>query len=576
MRKKSKLNLLSVLLLAAIMLVTACSKSNNGAESSQSASPSPSPSSTASGAASASGDPSPSATSAERKPFTFTMNTDNPNMNWTSDVAKEITKRTGATIKWDIITGDFRTKMNVWLAAGDYPEVINIHDNTLQSYIQAKAVLDLTDLIKEHAPNIMKAYNNDLSLLQDQNDGKIYGLLQPPTQKATNLLEKGWLAIQTAVLKEAGYPPIKSLEDVHKIVADYMKKHPETGGGKTIGFSNFGEANQLFNNFDSAARLYAGFANTSTVVVDDQLNARVRFFEPGYTDFFKFLNQINKEGLFDPESLVQTQEQFTTKCNQGRVLVIFGGGSDCNASLENNNMADHAYVWFDVVAPGAVKKVVKPTTEANRGGEMWLSITKNAKDPVRIIEFYDDMFKLENQILVGWGFEGKYYTVENGKRVVTDWLVDQYKTHPDTFWEDVGLGYARQMSANYGSGFTLSDGDFAMWQYSESWISKTTSPVVVDTLSKYGAKTQSDLLVKGEEKNYGRTAGKGTDEMKKFTTEAIAEWGKTLPKFILEKDPSKLDGIWQGLEKSLKEKGLDAYNQAATKIYQDAAKEMNK
>lgn len=576
MRKKSKLNLLSVLLLAAIMLVTACSKSNNGAESSQSASPSPSPSSIASGAASASGDPSPSAASAERKPFTFTMNTDNPNMNWTSDVAKEITKRTGATIKWDIITGDFRTKMNVWLAAGDYPEVINIHDNTLQSYIQAKAVLDLTDLIKEHAPNIMKAYNNDLSLLQDRNDGKIYGLLQPPTQKAINLLEKGWLAIQTDVLKEAGYPPIKTLEDVHKIVADYMKKHPEIGGGKTIGFSNFGEANQLFNNFDSAARLYAGFANTSNVVVDDQLNARLRFFEPGYTDFFKFLNQMNKEGLFDPESLVQTQEQFTTKCNQGRVLVIFGGGSDCNASLENNNLADHAYVWFDIVAPGATKTVVKPLTYANRGGEMWLSITKNAKDPVRIIEFYDDMFKLENQLLVGWGFEGKYYTVENGKRVVTDWLVDQYKTHPDTFWEDVGLGYARQMSANYGSGFTLSDGDFAMWQYSESWITKTTSPVVVDTLSKYGAKTQADLLVKGVEKDYGITAGKGTDEMKKFTTEAIAEWGKTLPKFVLEKDPSKLDGIWQGLEKTLKEKGLDSYNQAATKIYQEADQEKKK
>ncbi|MFD2334321.1 hypothetical protein ACFSR7_34190 [Cohnella sp. GCM10020058] len=571
MWKKSKLKWLSVVLMTASMLVTACSKNNT--ESSPSPSPSPSVSGAAS--ASASADPSPSAP-AEKKPFTFTMNTDNPNMNWTSDVAKEITKRTGATIKWDIITGDFRTKMNVWLAAGDYPEVINIHDNTLQSYIQAKAVIDLTDLIKEHAPNIMKAYNNDLSLLQDRNDGKIYGLLQPPTQKVNDLTQKGWLAIQSAVLKDAGYPQIKTLDDVHAIVTNYIKKNPEIGGGKTIGFSNFGEANQLFNNFDSAARQYAGFANTSTVYVDEQLNARERFFEPGYTDFFKFLNQINKEGLFDPESLVQTQDQFTTKCNQGRVLVIFGGNMDCNASLESNNMADHAYVWFDVVAPGRTKTIATPRKEANRGGEMWLSITKNAKDPVRIIEFYDDMFKLENQLLVGWGFEGKYYTVENGKRVVTDWLVDQYKTHPDTFWEDVGLGYARQMSANYGAGFTLSDGDFAMWQSSESWISKTTSPVVVETLAKYGAKTQADLLVKGVEIDYGRTAGKGTDEMKKFNTEALAEWGKTLPKFILEKDPSKLDGIWQGLEKTLKEKGLDAYNQAATKIFQDAANEIKK
>jgi len=572
MWKKSKLKLLSVVLLTASMLVTACSKNNNGSGSSQSASPSPTASGTAS--ASASADPSPSAP-AEKQPFTFTMNTDNPNMNWSSDVAKEITKRTGATIKWDIITGDFRTKMNVWLAAGDYPEVINIHDNTLQSYIQAKAVLDLTDLIKEHAPNIMKAYHNDLSLLQDSNDGKIYGLLQPPTDKVVDLTQKGWIAIQSAVLKDAGYPQIKTLDDVRKIVADYMKKNPEIGGGKTIGFSNFGEANQLFNNFDSAARQYAGFANTSGYYVDDQWNARYRFFEPGYTDFFKFLNQINKEGLFDPESLVQTQDQFTTKCNQGRVLVIFGGGMDCNASLESNNMADHSYVWFDIVAPGKTKTVATPEKEARRGGEMWLSITKNAKDPVRIIEFYDDMFKLENQILVGWGFEGKHYTIENGKRVVTDWLVDQYKTHPDTFWEDVGLGYARQMSTNYGAGFTLSDGDFAMWQFSESWIQKTTSPVVVETLAKYGAKTQADLLVKGVERKYPRTAGKGTDEMKKFNTEAIAEWGKTLPKFILEKDPSKLDGIWQGLEKTLKDKGLDKVNETATKIFQDAAKEQN-
>ncbi|MBW5446471.1 hypothetical protein GE107_10400 [Cohnella sp. CFH 77786] len=565
MWKKNNLKLLAALLVIGSLLVTACSKNNTSEGASQSPTPA------ASGTASAG-----PATPAAKTPFTFTMNTDNPIMNWSSDVAKEITKRTGATIKWDIITGDFRTKMNVWLAAGDYPEVVNIHDNTLQSYIQAKAVIDLTDLIKEHAPNIMKAYNNDLSLLQDKNDGKIYGLLQPPTKKVNDLTRKGWIALQSAVLKDAGYPEIKTLDDVRNVVANYMKKYPEIGGGKTIGFSNYGEANQLYNIFDTAARSYAGFALTSNVYVDDQFNARLRFFEPGYTDFFKFLNQINKEGLFDPESLVQTPEQFTTKCNQGRVLAIFGGGMDCNASLESNNMADRSYVWFDIVAPGRTKMTVKPLGEANRGGEMWLSITKNAKDPVRIIQFYDEMFKLENQILVGWGFEGKYYTVENGKRVVTDWLVDQYKTHPDNFWEEVGLGYARQMSTNYGAGFTLSDGDFAMWQFSESWISKTTSPVVVETLAKYGAKTQADLLVKGIERDYGRTAGKGTDEMKKFTTEAIAEWGKTLPKFILEKDPSKLDGIWQGLEKTLKDKGLDKFNQASTEIYQNAAKEIKK
>jgi putative aldouronate transport system substrate-binding protein len=560
MWKNKRINLITAVLLIGSLAVTACSKSNSGSETTTS--PSPSASTTASAAP----------TAPPKTPFTFTMNTDNPNINWTSEVAQEITKRTGATIKWDVITGDFRTKMNVWLAAGDYPEVVNIHDNTLQSYVTAKAVLDLTDLIKQHAPNIMKAYNNDLSQLQ-WSDGKIYGLLQPPTKKVVKLNDSGWIAIQAAVLKDAGYPQIKTLEDVETLVSNYMKKYPEIGGGKTIGFSNFGAANALYNVFDTAARAYAGFATNAQYFVDDQNNARLRFFEPGYTDVFKFFNKINQEGLFDPESLVQTQEQFTTKCNQGRVLVVIAG-TGCTSTLAKNGMEDRSYISFEIVAPGKTKMMVKPSLNASRGGDMWLSITKNAKDPVRIIQFYDDMFKLENQILVGWGIEGKYYKVENGKRVVTDWFIQQTKEHPDDYWEVLGIGYARPLSTNYASGFTLSDGDFANYSSSESWISKNMNKTQVDTLAKYNAKTMSDLLVKGTEKDYqfAPTIAKWTPEITKFNTEAIAEWGKALPKFILEKDASKLDGVWADLQKTLKDKGLDKQNADVTKIYQDYLK----
>lgn len=563
MGKRIRFHVVIALLLAVILLISACSNGNSGtgnANNEETTEPSTTAEST-----------TEPADGAAREPFTFTMNTDNPNINWTSEVALEVQKRTGATIKWDVITGDFREKMNIWLAAGDFPEVINIHDNTLLSYIDANAVLDLTDLIKEHGPNIMKAYNNDLSMLA-HTDGKVYGLLQPPTQEVRNLSQAGWIAIQAAVLKEAGYPEIKTLEDVKKVVTDYMAKYPEIDGGKTIGFSNYGAANQLYNIFDTAARSYAGFPTTAQYYVDDQKNARLRFFEPGYTDVFKFFNQLNQEGLFDPESLVQTQEQFTTKCNQGRVLVIFGGGGNCSGTLAQNGMEDRSYVSFDIVAPGKTKLTVKPSLNPSRGGDMWLSITKNAKDPVRIIQFYDDMFKLENQILVGWGIEGKYYTVENGKRTVTDWLVNEYKTKPSTFWEDLGMGYARMLSTNYASGFTLSDGDYAKWDNSESWISKNMTPSQVEAYGKYGAKTAADLLIKGEEKDYqfGPSVVKWTDDIKKFNTEAIAEWGKALPKFILEKDPAKLDGIWADLEKTLKDKGLDKQNQEVTALYQES------
>ncbi len=571
MTKRSRFKALTALTLSSILLATACSNGNSGE-----APATPEPAKPAEQSATPTPEPAKEEEPA-REPFTFTMNTDNPNINWTSEVAQEIQKRTGATIKWDIITGDFREKMNVWLAAGDYPEVINIHDNTLQLYIEAGAVHDLTDLINEHAPNILKAYNNDLSVLK-HSDGKIYGLLQPPTKEVRRLNDKGWIAIQAAALKEAGYPEIKTLEDVRKVAADYIAKYPEIDGGKTIGFSNYGAANQLFNTFDTAARSYAGFPTTGLYFVDDQNNARLRFFEPGYTDVFTFFNQINKEGLFDPESLVQTPEQFTTKCSQGRVIVIFGTaswGGDCNSTLEANGMEDRSYIYFDIVAPGKTKLMNEHSKFPSRGGDMWLSITKNAKDPVRLIQFYDDMFKLENQILVGWGIEGKYYTVENGKRTLTDWFINYAKENPNTFWEDLGVGYARPLSTNYASGFTLSDGDFAMWSHSESWIAKSTNATINETYEKYGAKTASDMLLPAQTKAYNFVGTKWTEAHKTFNTEAIAEWGKTLPKFILEKDESKLDGIWEEFHQTLKKRGLDQQNAELTQIYHEHLATLN-
>jgi putative aldouronate transport system substrate-binding protein len=559
-KKKYKTSMVTAMLTSAVVILSACG--GDGASTDTSASPTPVAS------------PGASATAPAKTEFTFTMNMDNPTITWDNEVANEIKKRTGATIKWDIITGDFRTKMNVWLAAGDYPEVINIHDNTLQSYIKANAVLDLEPLIKEHAPNIMKAYNNDLKNLR-HTDGKVYGLLQPPTQKVDDMNKAGFFAIQAAVLKEAGYPEIKTLDDIRNVVVDYMKKYPEIGGGKTIGFSNYGAANQLYNIFDTAARTYAGFAATANHVIDDQSNAKLRYFVPGYTDLFKYFNKLNAEGLFDPESLVQTPEQFTVKCNQGRVLVIFGGGGECTTTLAKNNMADRSYIKFDIVAPGKTKFEVTPRLDANRGGDMWLSITKNAKDPVRLIQFYDDMHKLENQILVGWGIEGKYYKVENGKRVVTDWFMNEYNNNT-AFYEALGMGYARPLSTNYARGFTLSDGDFARFDNSVSFLSRNMNAVQSETLAKYNAKTFSDLLVKSTVKDYQFTGLVATDEMKKFTTESIAEWGKALQKFIIEKDPSKLDGHWQDFEKKLKEKGLDKHDEEMNRLFKEKLAKLNK
>ncbi|WP_127584591.1 extracellular solute-binding protein [Paenibacillus koleovorans] len=547
--KKFKLKAVGALAMTGIFALTACS---SGGTSSSSSSPSPSGSSS----------PTASATPV-KTPITFTMNTTVPTMNWDNDIAKEITKRTGGTIKWDVLTGDERQKMNVWLAAGDYPDVVTMWDDTYKAYADAKALVDLTDLIPKHAPNIMKAFNNDLSSLK-QPDGKIWALRGPTTTKVENLADKGWVHIQAAVLKEFNYPQIKTLEDVHKLVSDYIKKYPEIGGGKTIGFSNYGATNQLYNIFDTAARLYAGMPATAHVYIPDNEKPVLRAFGPGYTDVFKFFNQMNVAGLFDQESLVQTPEQFTAKCAQGRVLVVFAGGG-CTTNLVNAKMEDRSYISFDIVAPGRTKVVPTPSAATLRGADQWLGITKNAKDPVRILQFYDEMYKLENQILVGWGIEGKYYTIENGKRVVTDYVVTEIQKGGDA-WDRLGFSYPRPLMQMMQSGAYLSDGDFAKYSFSVSWNQKTMNATVRDTLAKYNAKTFVDMMVKPVQKDLPFSTTYYNDDMKKFTTDAIAEWSKVVPKMILESE-SKMEANWAALEKTLKDKGMDKFNADAEAAY---------
>ncbi|MDF2657433.1 MAG: extracellular solute-binding protein [Paenibacillus sp.] len=534
--------------LTAILALTACSSG----DSNNSPAPSPSPDSQAPGASKA--------------PITFSMNTTVATMNWDNDIAREITKRTGGTIKWDVLTGDERQKMNVWLAAGDYPDVVSMWDDTYKAYADAKALVDLTELIPKHAPTIMKAFNNDLSSLK-QPDGKIWALRAPPTNKIENLADKGWLHIQASVLKEAGYPQLKTLDDVYKLISEHAKKYPEIGGGKTIGFSNFGATSQLYNVFDTSARMYAGMPALPHVFIGDDDKPVLRFFAPGYTDLFKFFNKMNVAGLFDREALVQTTDQFNAKCAQGRVLAVFGPSfaSGCTNDLVKLNMADKSYISFDIVAPGRTKLSNATSTSSLRGSDQWVGITKNAKDAVKILQFFDEMYKTENQILVGWGIEGKYFTVEGGKRVVSDYVVTELGKGGDA-WDRLGFSYPRPLLQMMQAGAYLSDGDFARYSSSVSWNQKTMNEPMREALKAYGAKTFTDLLVRPAVKNLPFTTSAYTDDIKRFNSEAIAEWNKAVPKMILEAE-SKMETNWASLEKALKDKGLDKYHADIDAIY---------
>jgi putative aldouronate transport system substrate-binding protein len=499
----------------------------------------------------------------KREPVTYYINNENPNINWDNPVAEELTRRTGVTIKFDI-TPNEKEKLTVWLASGDYPELLNIWPDDVSRFAQAGALVDLTDLIPQHAPNIMKAFNNDLSSLKDPNDGRIYSISEPPLKKGERADTMGYFHVQFEVLKEAGYPKIETLDDLYEVITAYAKKHPEIADPdgnmqKTIGFTTFGGENQLFNQLDGAAKFYAGFQNATpfAYMVDDQYNAKIRLFEPGYTDYFKYLNKLNADGLLDQEAIIQTKGQMDAKCATGRVLALPGAPwvvNACNTALIENGMPERQFAHFDLTMPGATILDMEgaPTTKR-------LAITKNVKDPIRALQFIDDLFKLENQILIGWGIEGDYYTVVDGKRVPTESFIERFKKERH---DPLGLSYP-PIFLTPRFGYLLEDGDYSNFEWTAEFVNAFYTEETHEVLAKYGAKTWADLTRKPD-KHIPVTWGTPPEEALSIQQNIVPEYNKAATKAIMESDASKIDAIWAEYHDYLKGIGLDKLEQLIT------------
>ncbi|MBP5792381.1 MAG: hypothetical protein J6W46_01900, partial [Spirochaetaceae bacterium] len=133
---------------------------------------------------------------------------------------KWIEEKFGVTFNWDILVGDKDQKIGLLIASGDLPDLVEVDSEKFQG---AGCLRDLKPLVEKYAPNLMKHYASAWKKMIDQDSEKdangnitkehIYSLpnfgVYDGTPSDTYYNQNGWW-IQKAVLKEAGYPVIKT------------------------------------------------------------------------------------------------------------------------------------------------------------------------------------------------------------------------------------------------------------------------------------------------------------------------------------------------------------------------------
>ncbi|GAK42669.1 sugar ABC transporter sugar-binding protein [Paenibacillus sp. TCA20] len=515
------------------------------------------------------------ATSDSTEPITLTFFGADASPNWNKmqdAVGQKIIEETGVTInaEYDISSGGGNDKIALMAASGDYPDLIFPKGN-LSKLVDAGAMIDMTDLIEEHAPNLKKLYEGQMDRLKYSNeDPAIYAIPTNAGVGQTYFDAGGGFNLQHKVVKELGYPEIKTLEDFENALREYYAKHPTTEDGQpTIPLTLSADGWRIMITVTNPAFAATGAPDDGEYYINPETyEAMLHYKRPEEKEYFRWLNKMYNEGLLDKDSFIQKDDQYKAKIASGRVLGLIDQGwayGDAENALKSAGKFDETYGHYPVSLDETYKRADFQDIGLDAYG---IGITVSNEEPVRTIKFLDWLASDEAQVLLNWGIEGEHYVVEDGIRKIPEDVQDRKSNDNANFTKETGISLYTAFSAHYGDGVKDPSGNYYTTNFPEE-IVKNYNEAEKETLAGYGVDTWKDLFPSEEDfpvkewgAAYNMPVPSGTDYEVTFQkTQDIIQ--KRIPEAIVS-TPDKFDQIYDTMLQELDKAGAVEMEQQYT------------
>ena len=496
--------------------------------------------------------------------------------NFDNPVAEAITEKTGVKLEISHPVGGDEQAIPLMIASGDYPDMI-FGKGDINKLIDASAVIPLDEMIEEKGGNIKKLYGDQLDRLRNSiDDPQIYHL---GTSGVENAYYKtsGTFSVQLDVLKELGYPNIRTLEDFEKAIVEYKEKYPEIDGKETIGLSLLGSDWRWLITVGNPAGFASGLQDDGQWAVDPETGKTTyKFLLPEFKEYFKWLNGMNDKGLLDPESFTQKGDTYIAKLSSGQVLSIADQDWDYQDAVKNLK-ADGKEWRLYAPLPVTLNEDIKSQGVKDYGftGTTGISITSTSENQEKAFEFLDWMASEEAQILINWGVEGINYDIVDGKRVAKP--EDLKAAQTDTNYQtNTGIGSYSWPFPQWGSAAVDSNGQSISRDTKEQVIEQFTD-AEKEVLAAYDAELWVDTFPSPKElgtSEHGRAYEyvlPSESDANIIQTKADDYVTQTITKAILAK-PAEFDGIWEDMLKELDSMGIEKANKQMTQLTEDRIK----
>ena len=292
----------------------------------------------------------------------------------------------------------------------------------------AGAFIPLEEEIPKY-PNLNAMYGNVLKYLTQADghvyDMEIYGTFQndvtevaPPFECALGFY------IQKAVLEEAGYPEVKTVDDYFKIIEDYMANHPEIDGVKTTGFEILADGWRNWALLNPVQNLLGAGNDGAVFVNQDTLETSFFQISDDAHAFYQKLNEEYQKGVIEAETFTQNYDQYISKITTGAVLGFYDQNWNFQSAqdlLKADGKFERTYVAVPITNPG-VKDGYLDKSNGIPSGTNGVGITVNCENPDRLLRFFDWLCQREVQDYLQWGEEGTdwVYSADGGKELTPE------------------------------------------------------------------------------------------------------------------------------------------------------------
>ena len=340
-------------------------------------------------------------------------------LNKDNDIQNIIAEKTGVRVKESWLSGQtVQEAISTMIVRENYPDFV---DGGSSSYLlyEAGALIPIDEYFDDY-PNIRNFMSEQEWDQLRQEDGHIYWIpqfqnIKEGESECIHNDEAFW--IQTRVLKWAGYPEIRTLDEYFDLLERYSDANPVMEDGTAVIPYTILCEDWRYYCLENAPEFLDGYPNDGSVIVDpDTLTVIDYNVTDTAKEYFKKLNEEYAKGIIDAESFTQTYDEYISKLSTGRVLGMVDQWWNFAYSVEDamkQTGLDEQGCQY-VPLPITISRDVQ--NQWHTAGDVLnvssgLAITKDCSDVEKALQFVDDLLSPEIHNLRFWGVEGVDYNV---------------------------------------------------------------------------------------------------------------------------------------------------------------------